>query len=102
MKNKLKFACLIVCVSTAVLVGCKEKSVTEKAVDETKSAAQEAGDTIKDAAVKTGDAVKDAAVKTADVAKDVASGAVDATKAGAKKVGETATNIIGEIKEKLN
>jgi hypothetical protein len=102
MKNKLKLSCLIACAAAFVLAGCQEKTETEKAVDATKSAAEQAGDSMKDAAAKTGDAVKDAAAKTGEVLKDAADTAIDATKEGAKKVGETATNIVGEIKAKLN
>ena len=88
--SKLKIVCLLVAATAILGSGCEKKSPVEKVVDNTKSAVESVGDKVKDAADKTKDAVKDTTQKV-----------VDAGKQGAQKVQSAATNLVSEIKQKV-
>jgi hypothetical protein len=99
--------------------GCEKKSTLEQFADDSKSAAQKAGNSVKDAANKTKDAVKDTAQKAMDAGKEgvqkattfatnvagktttLATNVAAKAKEGAQKVESATTNIVSEIKQKV-
>lgn len=102
MTSKTNWLGLWACLAAALWVaGCEKKSDVQKTEDKAKTSTQQAADAIKDAAQKTGEAIKDNANQAWDATREGASNVAGKVKEGAQKVGEVATNIVGDIKKQF-
>jgi creatinine amidohydrolase/Fe(II)-dependent formamide hydrolase-like protein len=99
--------------------GCEKKSPVAQFAQNSSNAMKKAGNSVKDTASKTKDAVKDTAQKAVDASKEgvqkasvwatnaanktatFATNAAAKAKEGAKKVESAATNIVNDIKQKV-
>lgn len=108
--NSLKFQITALLCAFIVLFGngCEKKSAAEKLRDDSADAVKKAGDSVKDVATKAKDAVKDTAQKAMDAGKDGvqqasnwATNAAAKTKEGAQKVESAVTNVVNDIKQKV-
>jgi hypothetical protein len=117
----IKFHAAVLSITLMALLGsgCEKKSTLEQFAQDSNNAAKKTGDSVKDAASKTKDAVKDTAQKAADAGKEgvqkaatwatnaakqttiFATNAAAKAKEGAKKVESAATNIVNDIKQKV-
>lgn len=119
--NCFKFRLAALCSALALIfgAGCEKKSAVEQFSQDSKDAVKKTGDSVKDAAGKAKDAVKDTAQKAVDAGKEGVQKATDwatnaasktatfttdaaaKVKEGAQKVESTATNIVNDIKQKV-
>jgi len=116
---KFQIAALLCALVVLCGSGCEKKSPVAKFAQNSSNAMKKAGNSVKDTANKTKDAVKDTTQKAVDASKDgaqnasawatnaanktatFATNAAEKAKEGAKKVESAATNLVNDIKQKV-
>jgi hypothetical protein len=96
---KFQFAALLCALVVLLGNGCEKKSGVEKFAEDSNNAAKKAGESVKDTANKAKDAVKDTAQKAVDAGKEGVQKATDWATNAANKTTTFATNAAAKVKE---